>query len=70
MDSNAQLHKFVECLREAIRTTVDDQGKMTKDLAISAKGTSKLTAGKDYLVTEDFMNAIQENLITLWNNAN
>jgi len=31
---------------------------MTKDLAMLVKNTSKLTEGRDYLVTEAFMDAI------------
>ncbi len=31
---------------------------MTKDLAILAKGTSKVEEGKDYLVTEGFLDAV------------
>jgi isocitrate dehydrogenase len=37
-----------------------ESGKMTKDLALTIK--SKAEHGKDYLYTEEFLDAIDENL--------
>ena len=37
-----------------------ESGKMTKDLAITIK--SKVEHGKDYLYTEEFLDALDENL--------
>ena len=34
---------------------------MTKDLAILVKGTTQVTEGKDYLVTEGFMDKVDQN---------
>ena len=39
---------------------------MTKDLAILVKETTKVTEGKDYLVTEAFMEAIDKNFQKEW----
>jgi isocitrate dehydrogenase len=35
---------------------------MTKDLAMNVNPNGKLEAGKDYLYTEQFLDAIDENL--------
>ena len=60
IDKHEELHRFAECLEEAVIATVE-QGKMTKDLAILALNTNKVKEGKDYLVTEAFMDAIDVN---------
>ena len=39
---------------------------MTKDLAILVKGTSKVAEGSDYLVTEAFMDKIDQNFQIEW----
>jgi len=39
---------------------------MTKDLAILVKGTTKVKEGKDYLVTEAFMEAVDANFQQEW----
>lgn len=41
IDKNQELHKFGTTLERAVIETVE-QGKMTKDLAILAKGTNKV----------------------------
>jgi isocitrate dehydrogenase len=38
-----------------------EEGKMTKDLAVCIHG-NKVTHGKDYLYTEEFLDAIDQNL--------
>ena len=50
LDGNEQLRLFSETLEAAVIASVEN-GHMTKDLAILAKGTSKVKEGTDYLVT-------------------
>ena len=61
LDGNAELIRFCENLEQVCIETVES-GKMTKDLAICLHG-NKVTAGKDYLNTEEFLDAIDQNLI-------
>lgn len=60
LDGNPELIRFCENLEEVCIETVES-GKMTKDLAVCVHG-NKVTAGKDYLNTEDFLDAIDQNL--------
>jgi isocitrate dehydrogenase len=60
LDGNPELIRFCENLEQVCIETVET-GKMTKDLAICLHG-NKVTAGKDYLNTEDFLDAIDQNL--------
>jgi isocitrate dehydrogenase len=60
LDGNAALIRFCENLEQVCIETVE-LGKMTKDLAVCLHG-NKVTAGKDYLNTEDFLDAIDQNL--------
>jgi isocitrate dehydrogenase len=60
LDGNAELIRFCENLEQVCIETVES-GKMTKDLAICLHG-NKVTAGKDYLNTEEFLDAIDQNL--------
>jgi isocitrate dehydrogenase len=60
LDGNTELVQFCEILENVCVETVES-GKMTKDLAICLHG-NKVTAGKDYLNTEDFLDAIDQNL--------
>jgi isocitrate dehydrogenase len=60
LDGNNDLIRFCEKLEEVCIETVES-GKMTKDLAVCLHG-NKVTAGKDYLNTEDFLDAIDQNL--------
>ena len=59
LDGNAPLINFANALEEVCVETVES-GKMTKDLALIVHGSS-LTE-KDYLTTEGFLEAINENL--------
>ncbi|HCL82833.1 MAG TPA: NADP-dependent isocitrate dehydrogenase [Chitinophagaceae bacterium] len=60
LDGNPELIRFCENLEQVCIETVES-GKMTKDLAICLHG-NKVTAGKDYLNTEEFLDAIDQNL--------
>jgi len=60
LDGNQELIRFCEILEEVCIETVES-GKMTKDLSICIHG-NKVTAGKDFLNTEDFLDAIDLNL--------
>ncbi|GAB3784545.1 NADP-dependent isocitrate dehydrogenase [Spirosoma horti] len=62
LDDNQALIDFANAL-EAVCVETVESGKMTKDLALSAypSGT-KLVAGEHYLNTEDFLEALDENL--------
>jgi isocitrate dehydrogenase len=60
LDGNQNLIRFCENLEQVCIETVES-GKMTKDLAICLHG-NKVTAGKDYLNTEEFLDAIDQNL--------
>ena len=60
LDGNAELIRFSEALEQVCIETVES-GKMTKDLAVCVHGNA-VTAGKDYLNTEDFLEAIDLNL--------
>jgi isocitrate dehydrogenase len=59
LDNNDALIKFANTLEEVCIETVEE-GKMTKDLALTIK--AKVEHGKDYLYTEEFLDAIDENL--------
>jgi len=60
LDGNAELIRFSEALEKVCIETVES-GKMTKDLAVCVHGNA-VTAGKDYLNTEDFLEAIDQDL--------
>jgi isocitrate dehydrogenase len=60
LDGNKELIQFCENLEQVCIETVES-GKMTKDLAICQHG-NKVTAGKDYLNTEEFLDSIDQNL--------
>jgi isocitrate dehydrogenase len=59
LDNNQDLIKFCNTLEQVCIDTVES-GKMTKDLAMLVKPEGLTNA--DYLTTEDFLAAIQENL--------
>lgn len=59
LDNNQALINFCRSLEEVCIETVES-GKMTKDLAITIK--PKVAHGTDYLYTEEFLAAIDENL--------
>jgi isocitrate dehydrogenase len=60
IDKNDELIKFCHTLEEVCIATVES-GKMTKDLAVCIHG-NKVSHGPDYLYTEEFLEAINENL--------
>ena len=60
LDGNQKLQDFAHLLEKVCIETVEN-GKMTKDLAICVKGKN-VEAGKDYLNTEDFLEAINKSL--------
>jgi isocitrate dehydrogenase len=60
LDDNFDLINFAKKLEKACVDTVE-AGHMTKDLAICIKG-NKVEHGKDYLYTEEFIDAVGENL--------
>ena len=60
LDNNLELIRFSQSLEEVCIQTVES-GKMTKDLAICVHG-NKVEHGKDFLYTEEFLDAIDQNL--------
>ncbi len=58
---NPALDKFATILEQVCIETVES-GKMTKDLALIVKGSNKVEHGKDYLYTEEFLDAIDAGL--------
>jgi isocitrate dehydrogenase len=60
LDGNQPLIDFCQTLERVCVETVES-GKMTKDLAICVHG-NKVTLGEHYLNTQDFLDAIDENL--------
>src|SRR5688572_3377674 len=65
MDGNQELIDFCLALEQVCIETVES-GKMTKDLAISVHG-NKVNHGEHYLYTEEFLEALNENLKTKLN---
>ncbi|GAB2605565.1 NADP-dependent isocitrate dehydrogenase [Spirosoma areae] len=62
LDGNQDLIDFCTALEQVCVETVES-GKMTKDLALSAfSNDTTLVAGEHYLNTEDFLEALDENL--------
>jgi isocitrate dehydrogenase len=60
LDNNKDLIQFANAL-EAVCIETVESGKMTKDLAVCISG-NKVSHGKDYLNTEEFLNALDNNL--------
>jgi isocitrate dehydrogenase len=60
LDGNQPLIDFANAL-EAVCIETVESGKMTKDLAITINPDSA-QPGKDYLYTQEFLDAIDENL--------
>ncbi|MDE3183704.1 MAG: NADP-dependent isocitrate dehydrogenase [Bacteroidota bacterium] len=60
LDNNQQLIQFADALEKVCIETVES-GKMTKDLAVCING-NKVSHEKDYLYTEEFLKAINDNL--------
>lgn len=63
LDNNAELKGFCDSLEAACRQVIDDEGKMTKDLALAVHG-DKLDRSH-YLNTEEFIDAIAVKLSDL-----
>ena len=57
--------KFCTALEEAVIEAVE-AGHMTKDLAMLATGSWDVKEGRDYLVTEEFMDKIDEKFRAKW----
>ena len=66
LDNNQELISFCHALEQVCIETVES-GKMTKDLAITIK--PKVEHGVDYLYTEEFLEALDENLKAKLNKA-
>jgi isocitrate dehydrogenase len=60
LDNNQELIDFTQALEQVCIETVES-GIMTKDLAVCIYG-NKVTAGKDYVYTEQFLDALDNNL--------
>ncbi len=60
LDKNDPLIHFAGALEDVCVETVES-GKMTKDLAVCIHG-NKVEHGKDFLYTEEFLDALDENL--------
>lgn len=60
LDNNQELINFANKLEKVCIETVES-GQMTKDLAICIKGKD-VSHGSDYLYTEEFLDAIDQNL--------
>ncbi|MFA6262365.1 MAG: isocitrate dehydrogenase (NADP(+)) [Bacteroidia bacterium] len=60
LDNNQELIRFCHALEEVCVETVES-GKMTKDLAVCIHG-NKVSHGDHYLYTEEFLDALDQNL--------
>ena len=65
LDGNEELALFSQTLEDAIIAAVEG-GAMTKDLSILALGRSDVKEGKDYMVTEAFMDAVDQQFQAEW----
>lgn len=65
LDGNEELALFSQTLEQAVIDSVL-QGHMTKDLAILVKKTNAVKENDDYLVTEAFMDKVDENFRAEW----
>lgn len=64
LDGNKDLAAFSDLLEKACCTLINDDLKMTKDLAIAIHGSKVDRA--DYLSTEEFINAVAAKFESLW----
>lgn len=64
LDGNLLLGEFCETLETACRVVVDDNGKMTKDLALAIHGAA--LDRSQYLNTGEFMDVVAAKLQQLW----
>lgn len=60
LDDNNDLRQFCKDLEKACISTVDEDGKMTKDLALSVYGNR--LKRPHYVTTSEFMDKIAKNL--------
>jgi len=65
LDGNEELALFCQTLEGAVVSAVEG-GNFTKDLAILAKNTNNVKEGTDYLVTEAFMDAVDQHFQIEW----
>jgi len=65
LDGNEELALFSQTLEKSVVDTVEG-GSMTKDLAILVKGSNQVIEGTDYLVTEAFMDKVDQNFQIEW----
>ena len=68
LDDNKSLQAFAQCLEDSVIKTVES-GKMTKDLALCIRGSIDLVERSDYLLTQEFLDAIKETLDAQWTEA-
>lgn len=61
LDKNEELARFCATLEKACVDTIES-GTMTKDLALCVKGSLELVKESDYVTTEQFLDAVAENL--------
>ncbi|VDP07225.1 unnamed protein product [Heligmosomoides polygyrus] len=64
LDKNEPLKRFAHTLEKACIETIEE-GKMTKDLSICIHGSKKGAEAGMFLVTEDFLKAIDDKLASL-----
>ena len=65
MDGNEDLKRFCTALEAAVLEAVET-GSYTKDLAILATGRHDVKEGKDFLVTEAFMDVVDNKFRAKW----
>ena len=65
LDGNEDLRRFCASLEQAVLDAVEG-GQYTKDLAILATGRHDVKEGKDFLVTEAFMDAVDVKFRAKW----
>lgn len=65
LDGNAELAQFSTLLEESVIEAVE-AGHMTKDLAILATGSWDVKEGRDYLVTEEYMDEVDKIFKKKW----
>lgn len=63
LDNNADLQKFCDDVEKACISVIDDDGVMTKDLALAIHG--KNLKREHYVNTEEFMDAIAKKLASI-----
>lgn len=64
LDNNADLSKFTEILEQSCCSLINDDGKMTKDLAIAIHGNK--VSRNEYLSTAEFIDAVASKFELNW----